>query len=365
MGGCVLIMAGGTGGHVFPALAVAKKLEEQGFDIVWLGTKTGLEARLVPPFGFAIEWITVSGLRGKGLMSWLAAPVRIIKALFQSLRVIQKCKPDMVLGMGGFVSGPGGLASWMLGKPLLIHEQNAIAGLTNRCLAPLAKRVLQAFPGAFADAKKVSVVGNPVRDEIINLIAVPKVEHNGLKKLKVLVVGGSLGAQIFNDTVPKAIAGMKGCDQPEIWHQAGARNIENALANYKKYEVDAKVEAFIDDMAAAYHWADVVLCRAGALTVSELAVVGLPSILVPYPYAVDDHQTYNAKFLADAGAAILVPQSALTVHYLAELFADLSASSDNNNRGKTLQKMVSATARVARPDATCNVVKACMAVLHV
>ncbi|NOY73457.1 MAG: undecaprenyldiphospho-muramoylpentapeptide beta-N-acetylglucosaminyltransferase [Gammaproteobacteria bacterium] len=365
MGGCVLIMAGGTGGHVFPALAVAKKLEEQGFDIVWLGTKTGLEARLVPPFGFAIEWITVSGLRGKGLMSWLAAPVRIIRALFQSLRVIQKCKPDVVLGMGGFVSGPGGLASWILDKPLLIHEQNAIAGLTNRCLAPLAKRVLQAFPGAFAETKKVSVVGNPVRDEIIDLIAAPKVEGNELKKIKVLVVGGSLGAQVFNDIVPESVASMNDCDQPEIWHQAGARNIENALANYKKYKIDARVEAFIDDMAAAYHWADVVLCRAGALTVSELAVAGLPSILVPYPYAVDDHQTHNAKFLADAGAAILVPQSTLTVGYLVTLFSDLSKSYDGCHQGGTLREMASATVKVARPDATGDVVKACMAVLDV
>ncbi|VAW86427.1 UDP-N-acetylglucosamine--N-acetylmuramyl-(pentapeptide) pyrophosphoryl-undecaprenol N-acetylglucosamine transferase [hydrothermal vent metagenome] len=360
MGSCILIMAGGTGGHVFPALAVAKQLREQGFNIVWLGTKAGLEAKLVPQFGFDIEWITVSGLRGKGLMSWLAAPVKVLKALFQSMCVIKKHKPVVVLGMGGFVSGPGGLASWMLGRPLVIHEQNAIAGFTNRCLAPFSKKVLQAFPGAFAEAKKITVVGNPVREEIFNRASRP--EPDSSKKLKVLVVGGSLGAQIFNNIVPESMASMSKQNQPEVWHQAGTRNIENAIENYKKYDVDAKVEAFIDDMATAYHWADIVLCRSGALTVSELAATGTPSILVPYPHAVDDHQTYNAKFLSDVGAAILVPQPAFTVNYLAELFTGLA---DSSEREKKLQTMALAATKVARPDATDDVVTACVEVLHV
>lgn len=364
MGGCILIMAGGTGGHVFPALAVAKQLKERGFNIVWLGTRAGLEAKLVPQSGFAIEWITVSGLRGKGLTRWLVAPVKMFKALFQSVRVIQKHKPVVVLGMGGFVSGPGGLATWILGRPLIIHEQNAIAGFTNRCLAPFSKKVLQAFPGAFAEAKKITVVGNPVREEIFN--QVPEPECNKGDKLKVLIVGGSLGAQIFNDIVPESVASMSEQDQPEIWHQAGARNIENAVSNYKKYAVDARVEAFIDDMAAAYHWADVVLCRSGALTVSELAATGTPSILVPYPYAVDDHQTYNAKFLSDVGAAILVPQPVFTANYLVKLFTGLARLCDVSSEKKIkLHDMALAASKVARPDATDDVVAACMEVLNV
>jgi len=364
MGGCVLIMAGGTGGHVFPALAVAKQFKEQGFNIVWLGTKAGLEAKLVPQSGFAIEWVTVSGLRGKGLKSGLAAPVKLFKALFESIKVIKKHKPVVVLGMGGFVSGPGGLASWMLGRPLIIHEQNAIAGFTNRCLAPFSKKVLQAFPGAFAEAKKITVVGNPVRKEIF--IRNPEPECNKDEKLKVLIVGGSLGAQVFNDIVPESVASMSEQNQPEIWHQTGARNIENAVSNYKKYAVNAKVEAFIDDMAAAYKWADIVLCRSGALTVSELAASGTPSILVPYPHAVDDHQTYNAKFLSDVGAAILVPQTVLTANYLVKLFTGLARFCDDDTEKKIkLHAMALAASKVARPSATDDVVAACMEVLHV
>lgn len=319
MTACVMIMAGGTGGHVFPALAVAEELRARGMEVFWLGTRHGLEAELVPKAGIEIEWISISGLRGKGLLGWLLAPLRLSKALFQSLEVIMRRRPMAVLGMGGFVAGPGGLMTWLLRKPLVIHEQNAIAGLTNRLLARVAGRVIEAFPGTFPKSRNALAIGNPVRASIAAL-AVPDQRMAGREgPLRLLVVGGSLGAKALNETVPTALALMSEMDRPEVWHQTGRRNLDDTNACYKQKNVAARIDAFIDDMAEAYAWADLVICRAGALTVSELAAAGVASLLVPFPHAVDDHQSANARYLADVGAALLLPQFELDGKRLSEV----------------------------------------------
>jgi UDP-N-acetylglucosamine--N-acetylmuramyl-(pentapeptide) pyrophosphoryl-undecaprenol N-acetylglucosamine transferase len=317
-GRVVLIMAGGTGGHVFPALAAARVLRERGFEPVWLGTQRGLEAKLVPPQQIPIEWISVSGLRGKGITAWLAAPYRLSLAIWQSLQVMRRRKPSVVLGGGGFVSGPGGVAAWLTGRPLVIHEQNAVAGLTNRLLARIAQRVLEAFPQSFPPGVDAMAVGNPVRREIAALAA-PK-QRFGTRQgpLRVLIIGGSQGAARLNAVVPAALATLDAELRPQVLHQAGERHIEQAKEFYAKYNVQADVRAFIDDMAQAYSWADLVICRSGALTVSELAAAGLPALFVPFAAAVDDHQTRNARFLVDAHAAVLIAESELTPLRMAE-----------------------------------------------
>lgn len=315
----VVMMAGGTGGHVFPALAVADGLRERGADVTWLGVATGMEAELVPKHGFEMAWIRVAGLRGKGALSWLTAPFRVLRALGDALGVMRRIRPNLVVGMGGFVAGPGGLAAWLLRRPLVIHEQNAIAGLTNRLLSRLARRVLQAFPDTFNNGE---TVGNPVRAEIA-AIAPPDqrlAERTG--PVRLLVVGGSLGAMALNRLLPAALARLGAAQRPEIWHQAG-RTLETAQAAYADTDLQPNLVAFIDDMAEAYAWADLVVCRAGALTVAELAAVGLPSVLVPFPYAVDDHQTVNAAYLVDADAALLVQERDLDAESLAALLAPL------------------------------------------
>lgn len=315
----VMIMAGGTGGHVFPALAVADELRARGIEVFWLGTRHGLEAELVAKAGIEIEWISISGLRGKGLLGWLLAPLRLSRALFQSLEVIMRRRPMAVLGMGGFVAGPGGLMTWLLRKPLVIHEQNAVAGLTNRLLARVAGRVIEAFPGTFPENRQALATGNPVRASIAALPA-PDLRLGGREgPLRLLVVGGSLGATALNETVPAALALLEPSERPEVWHQTGRRNLDDANWHYNKKQVSGRVDPFIDDMAEAYAWADLVLCRAGALTISELAAAGVASLLVPFPYAVDDHQTANARYLADAGAALLLPQFELKAERLSEL----------------------------------------------
>ncbi len=318
--GCVLIMAGGTGGHVFPALATAKQLSALGYDVEWLGTRAGIEAVQVPKAGILLHCIEVAGLRGKGRVSLLFAPVRVLKAVYQAIAVLRRVRPVAVLGMGGFASGPGGLAAWLLRRPLLIHEQNAIAGMTNRILARLAKRVMQAFPGALP---KAICTGNPIRASILDL-ADPATRYATRQgPLRLLVVGGSLGAQAINQCLPEALALMPEAERPDVWHQTGVRNLADTQARYAERGVQGRVEAFIDDMDSAYGWADLVLCRAGALTVSEISCAGIASILVPYPYAVDDHQTANARFLADHNAAQLLPQPALTPSRLLELLQQL------------------------------------------
>lgn len=313
----VLIMAGGTGGHVFPALAAARVLRERGFEPVWLGTQRGLEAKLVPPQQIPIEWISFGGLRGKGVMTLLAGPFRLTFAVWQSLQVMRRRNPSVVLGAGGFVSGPGGIAAWLTRRPLVIHEQNAVAGMTNRMLAKLATRVLEAFPSSFPSGVAAQAVGNPVRREI-TAIAPPAqrfAERTGA--LRVLIIGGSQGATRLNAAMPAALALMDVALRPEVRHQCGERHLATARALYEQHQVSGDVRAFIDDMAAAYSWADLIVCRSGALTVSEIAAAGLPAVFIPFGAAVDDHQTRNARFLVDARAAVLIPEGELTPQRLA------------------------------------------------
>jgi UDP-N-acetylglucosamine--N-acetylmuramyl-(pentapeptide) pyrophosphoryl-undecaprenol N-acetylglucosamine transferase len=355
----VLIMAGGTGGHVFPALAVADELKARGVPVVWLGTRAGIESRLVPQAGYPIEWMAISGLRGKHKLTLLFAPLRISMACWQALIILLKVKPRAVLGMGGFASGPGGIMAWLLQTPLIVHEQNAIAGLTNRILARFADVVLQAFPAVFDNGV---TTGNPVRRSICELAA-PEVrrqledqnENMAEKKLHLLVIGGSLGAVKLNEIIPQSLSKLDVAERPDVIHQTGLKNIETAQAIYNDAGVEAKVEAFIDDMPAAYAWADLVICRAGAMTVFELAAAGIASILVPYPYAVDDHQTSNASYLEQSGAAIVRQQDSLSSSWLVEVIRDFSA-----NRKKLLDMAIAAR-KLAIPDSAKIIADACMA----
>ncbi|MEX2124545.1 MAG: undecaprenyldiphospho-muramoylpentapeptide beta-N-acetylglucosaminyltransferase [Woeseia sp.] len=325
----ILVMAGGTGGHVFPALAVARVLKHKSHGVVWLGTKRGIESRVVPAAGISTEWISVQGLRGKGFLAFVAAPFQLLRALLQSLRVMAKHRPAAVLGMGGFVSGPGGLAAWLTRRPLIIHEQNAIAGLTNRLLARLARVVLQAFPGTFSPHINAETVGNPVREEIAALDnpATRFAARSG--PLRLLVLGGSQGALALNRIVPAALAQLPPDRRPVVRHQSGDRTIATARESYAQFGIDVEPEAFIEDMAAAYGWADLVVCRAGALTVAELSAAGLPAIFVPFPGAVDDHQTANARSFADAGAAVILKEKDLDAATLAELLRQWLTSRDD------------------------------------
>lgn len=351
----VLIMAGGTGGHVFPALAVARLLRERRCDVVWVGTQRGLEARVVPANGFPIEWLSVSGLRGKGVLAWLLAPWLLTIAALQALGILRRRKPAVVLGVGGFVTGPGGLAAWLTRRPLLIHEQNAIAGLTNRWLARLAREVLEAFPGSFPASVRARCIGNPVRREIAALPAPEARFAHRSGPIRVLVVGGSLGAARLNIQVPRALALMPHTSRPDVRHQAGERGVGEAKDAYANAGIAARIEPFIEDMAEAYAWADLAVCRAGAITVSELAAAGLGAILVPYPAAVDDHQTYNARFLTDAGAAVLIADRDLEPHRLCDELTRLTAT-----RAQLLDMARRARGR-ALPDAADELARA---VLH-
>jgi len=349
----VLIMAGGTGGHVFPALAVADELHSRGVPVVWLGTKAGIESRLVPEAGYPIEWMSITGLRGKNTLTLLLAPVRIVMACWQALGVLLRRRPCAVLGMGGFASGPGGLMAWLIRKPLLVHEQNAIAGMTNKILARFANVVMQAFPGVFKYAK---TTGNPVRQSICKLTPPEDrfAQRHGQDNLRLLVIGGSLGAVKLNEIIPQALAKVAQSERPEVIHQTGLKNIDTAKDCYKDAGVEAKVEAFIDDMPAAYEWADLVICRSGAMTVFELAAAGVASILVPYPYAVDDHQTGNAHYLENTGAAIIRQQDELTTDWLVGVINDFSA-----NRKKLLDMAVAAR-KLAIPGSAKTIADACV-----
>src|SRR5476651_141057 len=316
----IMIMAGGTGGHLFPALAVAGYLKQQGWRVVWLGAKTGMEATLIPKHGYEVAWVRFSGLRCKGLMRAALLPFNLLVAFWQSARAIFEQRPDVVLGMGGYISFPGGMMASLLHRPLVIHEQNSVAGLANKVLARLADKILEGFPGSLPGAQ---FSGNPVRKDIAALGAPGARYAVRSGRLRLLVIGGSLGAQILNETVPQALALLPQGERPEVTHQAGEKNIEALRAGYAGAGVRAELVAFIDDMAARYADADVVLCRAGALTVAELACAGVASILVPLPHAVDDHQTGNAKFLSERAAAVLLPQSELTPENLARLLRSL------------------------------------------
>ncbi|MBI3562679.1 MAG: undecaprenyldiphospho-muramoylpentapeptide beta-N-acetylglucosaminyltransferase [Gammaproteobacteria bacterium] len=353
-------MAGGTGGHVFPALAVAQELRARGHHIYWLGTQHGLEAEVVPREGFVIHFVEVQGLRGKGLLGWVLAPWRLLRALIQALKICRRIHPNVVVGMGGFVTGPGGVASWLLRRPLIIHEQNAIPGMTNRWLARIATRVLQAFADSFATSRQAHTTGNPVRQTISQVL--PPQQRYAARQgtLRVLVVGGSLGAHALNETVPAAIAAFETVLRPLVRHQSGKHKQPATQQRYADLQVNAEVTAFITDMAEAYAWADLVICRAGAMTIAELCNAGLAAILVPFPHAVDDHQTANAKVLTSRNAAILIPQHELSVSRLSAVLAELFRP----GRAR-LQAMAEAAYRLATPEATQVVAQHCLEVARV
>jgi UDP-N-acetylglucosamine--N-acetylmuramyl-(pentapeptide) pyrophosphoryl-undecaprenol N-acetylglucosamine transferase len=342
----LLVMAGGTGGHVFPGLAVADKLKQEGWQISWLGTAERMEAQLVPEHGYEIDFINVVGIRRNGIKRLLAAPFQITKSIFQARKVLRERHVDLVLGMGGFASGPGGIAAWTMGIPVILHEQNAAAGMTNRLLAYFSKKVLMGFSGAFSGEKAV-LVGNPIRKA---LLALPEKSISDVSlPLKVLVVGGSLGAQVLNKIVPEAALNLE-ASQLSILHQTGKGNSASVLTAYAQTAMEHKVQDFISDMANAYDWADVIICRAGALTVAEVAAVGLPAIFVPLPHAVDDHQTKNAQSLVNANAAMLIAQKDLNTNKLSESLRTLSQNRqlliDMSKNCKSVA-MTDATERVA------------------
>lgn len=345
----LMVMAGGTGGHVYPAMAVADYLKAEGWNIVWLCTEGGMENRLIADKGYEKAMITMRGVRGKGVLGWLLLPVKLSIALTQSYKAIAKHQPNLVLGMGGFAAFPGGLMASLLRKPLVIHEQNSVAGLTNKTLAHFATRVLAAFPAAFGT--KATLVGNPVRDDITQISPPETRLATRIGPLRLLVVGGSLGAQALNEVLPKALAEIAIENRPQVVHQAGEKHIAKLQAAYQVSHVEAEAKAFINDMAAMYSWADIVICRAGALTVAEVSAAGVASVLVPFPYAVDDHQTTNAHYLSEAGAAILMPQAEFTVANVVALLQGLSREQCLSMANKARQ--------LGKPQATADVANIC------
>jgi len=348
----VLIMAGGTGGHVFPGLAVADVLRSRDVPVVWLGAEGGMEQRLVPSRGIAFEAIRIGGLRGKSWQRKMKLPLELLRALLQARQVLRRVQPRSVLSLGGYAAGPGGLAAWWLGRPLLVHEQNRIPGLTNRVLAKLAKKVFAGFPDAFA--ARAEWVGNPVRRSIAE-IAPPAERLGGRQgRMRLLVLGGSLGARALNQNLPAALALIGEHDRPEVIHQCGEKLLAEAQAAYAQAGVHARVVAFIDDMAEAYSWADVAVCRAGALTLAELTAAGLGALLVPYPNAVDDHQTANARWLVEAAAAQMVANADLTPEDLAQRLKQLIADPEQR------LAMARNARALARTDAAERVASACM-----
>jgi len=347
----LLVMAGGTGGHVFPGLAVADVMRARAWNVVWVGNPGGMEATLVPRHGIPMKWVRFGGLRGKGLATKAMLPVNLLRAFRQSLAVLREVRPAVVLGMGGYVAFPAGMMAALTRTPLVVHEQNSIAGLTNRVLAKVADRVLVAFPDAIADA---AWSGNPVRGDVAALPA-PALRYAGRGgPLRLLVVGGSLGAQALNEVVPKALALLPPDRRPIVVHQSGRQHLAALQAAYRDAGVDARAVEFIDDMAAAYAEADLVVCRAGAMTVSEVAAAGVASLMVPFPHAVDDHQTSNARFLSSRDAAMLVPQAELAPRRLAALLEELDRP--------RLLAMAERARALARPDAAAQVADACEAI---
>ena len=343
----IVIMAGGTGGHVFPALAVAQELQTRGWQVSWLGTHSGLESRVVPENNIEIDWLAVAGIRGKGLLSKLTASFKLLQACLQARKILKQRKPDVVLGMGGFVAGPGGLMAKWLGIPVVIHEQNRIPGTTNRLLVKLAaSKVLEAFPNSFAKSINAVATGNPLRKAFENLPE--KATWTNERRLRILVVGGSQGAKVLNDNVPSALAQL---ENVSIKHQTGSAMQLEVSDRYQALGQSSEVTAFIEDMAAAYQWADLIICRAGAMTVSEVAAAGLPAIFVPLQNAIDDHQTANARYLADAGAALLLPQSQLNTDSLYEAVQQTI---------KSLSTMSQTARTLSKPDATQMVAEICI-----
>lgn len=352
----ILIAAGGTGGHIFPGLVVAEKMQEAGYSPHWLGTRQGLEAKIIPQHHIPIHYLTVTGLRGKGLATWLLAPFRLMLALWQCLVLIYRLKPKMVLGMGGFVSGPAGIACWLTRTPLVIHEQNAVAGTTNRILARIASRTLQAFPNSFPRHISAISTGNPVRNDL-SQIALQRKSAEG--PLHILILGGSRGAMVFNQQLPGIMAALSKQVEIEIWHQTGDRLYKETNRAYSRANVTATVSPFIDDMSAAYRWAHLVICRAGALTVAEVQMAGLPSILIPFPHAIDDHQTKNANILVQQRAGILIQQENMTQDELVFEIARLA-------KDRSLLKTMGENARqTAFPHAADNITAHCLEVCGV
>ncbi len=358
----VLIMAAGTGGHVFPALSIAQNLQARGVRTEWMGTQQGMEHRLLEGIGIAIHPVSTKALKGKGLLRILSAPFMLTIALIQSIRVIIRVKPHCVLGMGGFVSGPGGLAAKLMGKRLLIHEQNAIAGFTNKMLSKIADKVFEAFPGTFEAHKKVVYAGNPLRKEITDLAARSSKMPGNTEKARLLVLGGSQGALAINEVLPQLIAEWPEETRPSLLHQSGEKTLEQTKVNYQSYDLELSAELklvpFISDIAESYEWADLVVCRSGASTVCELAAVGLPSILVPYPHHSDQQQLHNANWLVNAGAAILLEQKELSVKTLSNFLMDLA-----QNRDK-LQQMSEAARAIAICNADESIASGCMELVH-
>ena len=343
----LLVMAGGTGGHVFPGLAVADVLKSRGWNVVWMGNPDGIEAKLVPSRGYEMAWVRFGALRGKGLLRKLLLPFALLSGFRQAWREIRRVKPDVVLGMGGYISFPGGMMAVLAGCPLVVHEQNSIAGLANRVLSRVATRVVCGFPDALP---KSTWLGNPVRSEIAQLPDRSGRIDAESQQLHLLVLGGSLGAAALNEMVPQGLGLLTEEERPQVVHQAGERHLEQLQSNYQKAGVQAHCVAFIDDMAGAYEWADLVICRSGALTIAELAAAGVASILVPFPHAVDDHQTFNAKFLVSAGAAFLLPQNEMTPESISLI--------RNYSRGQ-LQQMAERARAMAKPEAASEVARVC------
>lgn len=347
----LLVLAGGTGGHVYPALAVANALRADGTDVIWLGTRRGLEATVVPANQIPIEWISVEGLRGRGAVSWLLAPFKLLRAMWQSMRAIHRIQPDCILGMGGFVAGPGGLAARLLGKPLIVHEQNAVAGLTNRYLAKFADQILTGFPNVDGLPESARWVGNPVRESIT-----PGTEAESTDSVRVLVVGGSQGAASFNQHLPAVFARQPHALQ--IRHQCGREQRDAVLQRYREQGVEAEVMEFIEDMGVAYHWADLLICRAGAMTIAECCAAAKPSLLIPYPHSAGDHQVKNAEALVHVGAALMLSNAELAspkmIDTLSSLLADRARLDVMGLRAHELHK----------PDALLGVANVCKGYLY-
>lgn len=354
---CALVMAGGTGGHIFPGLAVAHALIERGWRVHWLGgtgsaEHPSMESQLIPPQGIPFESLDFSGVRGKGVTTLVLLPLRLLRAFWQSIQVVRRVKPDVVLGLGGYITFPAGMMSVLLGKPLILHEQNSVAGMANKVLAGVADRIFTAFPNVL---KKGLWVGNPLRAAFLS-VSDPVARFAGRSgPLRVLVVGGSLGARALNDVVPQALALIPVAERPTVIHQSGAKQIDELRANYARVGVQAELTPFIDNTAQAFADADLVICRAGASTVTELAAVGAAALLVPFPYAVDDHQTTNARFLADAGAGWLLPQTELTPEYLAKMLQKTERLTllERALKAKTLQKLEASAQIVAACEEIC------------
>jgi len=356
-----LLMAGGTGGHVFPALAVAQELMARGATVSWLGTAVGIEAKVIPDAGITLHTITIKGFRGKRIMSKLMMPFLLLQAIMQAMIIIMKHKPNVVIGFGGFASGPGGVAARLLNKKLIVHEQNAIAGTTNKLLAKIAHQRLEAFPGSLNQAIHV---GNPVRQALLSAANSISLQDTSLEPnhqpLHLLVMGGSLGAKAINELVPQALALLDGKVCPQVWHQTGKGKQQATMAAYKNHGMDnAQVVEFIDDVAGAYQWADVVICRSGALTVSEVAIMGLPAIFIPFPFAIDDHQTHNAQWLVNKGAAICIQQQLLNAEQLMQQLLPLLTQK------QPLLIMSQRASNAAMPEATTKVADICEEIAHV